>query len=110
VPDLLCDDNVPLLFLFDSVPLGDADRLLDLLCVRVPSKLVLLPFECMPLVPAAFVRLVACLIRSWQKRNFSSLVIRSNLAVLLVILEVILETIDESKETNQLIMSKKNSC
>ena len=69
---------VPLFVFFDMVPLVEAGRLLDLL---------LLPIDRMPLMLDGLLKLAACRIRSWQKRSFSSLDIRSNFVLLVIVLE-----------------------
>ena len=107
VPDFVCAFDVCpsriglLLFFFDVLAVAEADRLLDLLCDRVPLTFVLLPVDFTPLIADDLVKLAACFIKSWQKRSFSSLVIRSNLLVFVIAVEVIVVEGNSAKEIDQ---------
>ena len=80
--------EAPFFVFFEVLLLAEAGRLLDLLFERTLFAPALLPVDRAPFAPEGFFRkLAACLIRSWQKRNFSSFVIRSNPAVPIVVLE-----------------------
>lgn len=70
VPDFVCPFEVCpecvglVLFFFEVLAVAEADRLLDLLCERVPLTSVLLPVDLTPLIVDDFVKFAACLIKS----------------------------------------------